>query len=116
MKKKDLEFFKKLLSEKKETMLAELSELAEEANNDGPSDEGDLSVSEVNQHLSFEMKSRERKYIKEIDDALKRIEAGTYGLCESCDIDISIPRLKASPIAKLCIECQEDAEKDSRRV
>ncbi len=116
MNKKDLEFFKKILLEKKEAILSNIGKLAEEASNDGPADEGDLSVSEVNQYMSFEMKSRDRKALREIDLALKRIEDGTYGLCESCDIEISQARLKVFPTASLCIECKEDSERNREHI
>ncbi len=47
------------------------------------------------------------KELKEIDDALKRIEKGTYGICEMCDEAISIGRLRAKPFARFCTPCRE---------
>ncbi|WP_419770457.1 MAG: RNA polymerase-binding protein DksA [Candidatus Marinarcus sp.] len=47
------------------------------------------------------------KELKEIDDALKRIEQGTYGVCEMCDELISLGRLRAKPFAKFCTPCRE---------
>ena len=112
MNKKDLDFFKKLLEEKKNSILGNLGKLQEDKNDDGPADEGDLSVSEVNQYMSFEMKSRDRKALRDIDEALRRIKDGSYGICNSCDIEISLARLKVFPTANLCIECKEDLEKN----
>lgn len=45
--------------------------------------------------------------LKEIEDALKRIEKGTYGICEMCDEKIALGRLKAKPFAKFCTPCRE---------
>ncbi|QKF81151.1 molecular chaperone DnaK suppressor DksA [Halarcobacter ebronensis] len=45
--------------------------------------------------------------LKEIDDALKRIDKGTYGICEMCDESIAIGRLRAKPFAKFCTPCRE---------
>lgn len=47
------------------------------------------------------------KELNEIDDALKRIEKGTYGICEMCDESIAIGRLRAKPFAKFCTPCRE---------
>jgi RNA polymerase-binding transcription factor DksA len=47
----------------------------------------------------------------EIDDALRRLQEGTYGKCDACGVLIEKPRLKALPFAKLCLKCQSDVEK-----
>lgn len=52
------------------------------------------------------------KELNEIDDALKRIEKGTYGVCEMCDESIAIGRLRAKPFAKYCTPCREIHEKE----
>ncbi|RXJ90280.1 molecular chaperone DnaK suppressor DksA [Arcobacter sp. CECT 8983] len=52
------------------------------------------------------------KELKEIEDALKRIEKGTYGTCEMCDESIAIGRLRAKPFAKYCTPCREIHEKE----
>ena len=52
------------------------------------------------------------KELKEIEDALKRIEKGTYGICEMCDESISIGRLRAKPFAKYCTPCREIHEQE----
>ncbi|MDP3361038.1 MAG: TraR/DksA C4-type zinc finger protein, partial [Methylobacter sp.] len=51
-------------------------------------------------------RDRERRLIKKIDEALKEIESGDYGFCESCGIEIGIRRLEARPTATLCIDCK----------
>jgi len=52
--------------------------------------------------------------LKEIEDALKRMEEGTYGICWMCDEPISISRLRAKPFAKYCTSCREIYEQESK--
>ena len=52
-----------------------------------------------------------RDIIESIDEALRKIEDGTYGLCDRCNQPISVERLKAIPYATLCIACQETVER-----
>src|SRR3569833_773487 len=56
--------------------------------------------------LELRARDRERKLIKKIDEALARLDAGEYGECESCGVEIGIRRLEARPTATLCIECK----------
>ena len=59
------------------------------------------------------IRDRERRLIRKIQAAIQRLDEGTYGICEDCGEDISIPRLKARPVTKLCINCkarQEEGE------
>ncbi|MDP3053721.1 MAG: RNA polymerase-binding protein DksA, partial [Methylobacter sp.] len=56
--------------------------------------------------LELRTRDRERRLIKKIDEALKEIESGDYGFCESCGIEIGIRRLEARPTATLCIDCK----------
>ena len=51
--------------------------------------------------------SKQKEELKEIQEALKNIENGTYGICEMCDEPISVGRLKAKPFAKFCTDCRE---------
>lgn len=55
------------------------------------------------------LQMRYRTY-KDIADAFRRFEAGTYGVCESCGTHIPLPRLEAEPFARLCVPCQEKTE------
>lgn len=56
--------------------------------------------------------NQQLKELNEIDDALKRIEKGTYGICEMCDESIAIGRLRAKPFAKFCTPCREIHEQE----
>jgi DnaK suppressor protein len=67
--------------------------------NDRASQESDMS-------LELRNRDRERKLIKNIDKILARIEAGDYGFCDKCGVEIGLNRLEARPTATLCIDCK----------
>lgn len=80
-------------------------------------DIGDIldSVSEERtRELDMILTDREKKKLLQIDDALDRIEDGSYGLCEECGVKIPKGRLKVMPFAKYCVECQERLERDEK--
>ncbi len=60
------------------------------------------------------MSDRERVKIGAIDDALQRIADGSYGVCESCGLEIGEERLEALPFTRLCRDCQQDQEREAR--
>ncbi len=77
-------------------------------------DPADRATLESDRNFTLRIRDRERRLIGKIKEALERIENGTYGICESCEEDISEKRLKARPVTTLCIDCktkQEDEEK-----
>ncbi len=75
-------------------------------------DEGDRADSERAQGVSVLLSMRGKEKLLAIDDALDKIQDGTYGECEECGDDIGAGRLKAIPLAKLCISCQSQLEKE----
>jgi DnaK suppressor protein len=112
MKKKDIEFFKKLLTQRLENLLAEASETVsgmtgEVANFPDPTDRAAL---EADRNFMLRIRDRERKLILKIRAALERIENGTYGVCDSCGEDITVKRLKARPVTTQCIDCKTKEE------
>jgi DnaK suppressor protein len=76
------------------------------ANDDGVKDSVDMSLQDVNQELAFRLGERESQSIAEIDDALQRIDDGTYGTCERCGKPIDERRLEAVPTARYDAACQ----------
>lgn len=70
----------------------------------------DRASSETVRNFSLRIKDREFRLIKKIKSALDRIKEGTYGICETCEEEISFNRLKARPVAMHCIECKTKAE------
>lgn len=67
--------------------------------NDRASQESDVTIELRN-------RDRERKLIKKIDEMIKKIDAGEYGYCESCGVEIGLNRLEARPTATMCIDCK----------
>lgn len=77
-------------------------------------DANDRATQEAEFGLELKTRDRERKLIRKIDAALKRISAGTYGYCEVSGEEIGLGRLEARPIATMCLEVQELYEKSER--
>src|SRR5215475_9424765 len=93
-------------------------ELESKAEREGNKDEGldtyDLASEERDREISFILSDRERIKIKQIDDALERLDDGSYGVCESCGLDIAEERLNAMPFTRLCRDCQQDQEREAK--
>jgi len=122
MLKADLAAFKKLILKKKEDIIDHIREISEETVKKSQKDaSGDISsytyhmadVATDNYDREFSMGrvSEDREFLFELDDALKRIEDGSFGICEDCGALVSKTRLKAVPSARLCIKCQEKKDK-----
>lgn len=112
MDQKKLAKFRKLLLEEKEKVInnsrKDLNDIKIDVE-DLP-DETDLAASEVSQALAFKLRDRERLLLVKIDEALMKIEQGTFGICESCEEPIEPKRLEARPMSNLCISCKEQKE------
>jgi DnaK suppressor protein len=74
---------------------------------DVPSDEGDLSQQHHEEWIFLNRNTIDMKLLREISDALHRIEHDTYGICPECEEPISTKRLDAVPWARFCVTCQE---------
>ncbi len=77
-----------------------------EASDDGVKDAADMSAQDVNQETAFRLGERESQTVADIDQALLRIEEGTYGICARCGKEISERRLEAMPWARYDATCQ----------
>jgi len=122
LSKKELEYFKTLILKIKEKVLAEIEHISEDTLKKSQKDAaGDISgytyhMADVasdtyDREFSLGLVSNEREALYELDDALKRIEEGAFGICEECKSPITKTRLKAVPYARLCLKCQERKEK-----
>lgn len=69
-------------------------------------DPNDRATQESDMALELRNRDRERKLIKKIDETVAKIDAGDYGYCESCGVEIGLKRLEARPTATLCIDCK----------
>jgi len=99
----------KLLSEIDSEMRAE-----REGNKDEGMDAYDLASEERDREINFILSDRERVKLKQIDDALERLDDGSYGMCESCGLEIAEERLEAMPFTRLCRDCQQDEEREAK--
>jgi DnaK suppressor protein len=110
------EYFRQKLLAWKEELLREsgetLNHLQEESLSEP--DITDRASLETDRALELRTRDRERKLISKIDEALRRIEEGTYGFCEETGEPISLKRLEARPIATLSLEAQERHERMER--
>jgi DnaK suppressor protein len=116
-RKKFLGKTREQLLEMKTRLLAGInSELR--AEREGNKDEGmdtyDLASEERDREINFILSDRERLKIQQIDDALERIEDGSYGVCESCGLEVAEERLEAMPFTRLCHDCQQEQEREAR--
>lgn len=115
--KKELKKFQELLEEKRKIVLERARQMLSEGMvldaNDLP-DEMDLASSEYIQSFEFRLRGREKSLLSKLDLALKKIDDGTFGICEICDEPIGKKRLEARPETSLCIKCKEDQEREER--
>ena len=117
MNPKDLEYFKRHLLEKRKEVLGKEGTLESDGmNNSGNTDSGDLQYpthmadlgsDTMGKELSSYFKARTGKYLKHLEDALKRIKRGSYGLCLSCGEDIQRERLEVVPHTRYCVGCKD---------
>jgi RNA polymerase-binding transcription factor len=117
MSKEQLEHFRSILNSWKRDLMVEVdrtvSHMKDEAANFP--DPNDRATQEEEFSLELRTRDRERKLIRKIDDALKRIDDGSYGYCLETGEEIGIKRLEARPVATLSIEAQERRERRERQ-
>ncbi len=114
MEHNDIEYFRKLLQgmleEAQQNGDLTIEELT--GSNEIFADPADRATAESDRAFTLRLRDRERRLIRKIQAALQRIEDGTYGVCEECGEDISLARLKARPVTRLCIHCKARQEED----
>jgi DnaK suppressor protein len=120
-KKQRREFLKQaseMLEEMKRSLMKEMQGRVK-GETEGLKDEGrdtyDLASDERDREINFILNDREREKLLAIDESLQRIADKTYGICESCEGEIQLGRLKILPFTRLCVKCQEENEKESKR-
>jgi DnaK suppressor protein len=116
MNDRQREYFRQKLLAWREDILREARETLQhlQDENQNHPDFADRASSETDRAIELRARDRQRKLIAKIDEALSRIEDGTYGYCEETGEPISIKRLEARPIATLSIEAQERHERRER--
>ncbi len=112
--KKMIAKFKKILLKQREEIVSGVKQMVEsskEMGQDGIQDIGDEAANIYNKQVLLSLNENERVRLQEVDEALDRIESGTYGICEECGGPISLKRLEVRPVAKYCVPCLTRLEK-----
>ena len=121
MRKTELQRFRKLLMEEKERVsqsLAQHEKIIMHTDDQSGLETGkahsnhmaDQGSDEFQYETTIKFAKTEGRYLYNIEEALRRIEDGTYGKCQECNAAIGLPRLKRLPYTRLCIECKEKEE------
>lgn len=115
---KEWEEQKKILLEKRNYLLKKISRKKSDENSAselGHGDDLDKAAASRDQEIGYMLSNRERDELKAIDDVLKKIEEGTYGICEMCEKKIAKKRLMALPLTPYCRDCQSEMETGLKR-
>lgn len=118
MNKRNREKFQKILNQQRDDLVGNARRAMSgdiHVDPDDFPDEIDTASSEVNLQFTGRLREREQGLLAKIEEALQKIERGDYGECLNCGEDIGMKRLKARPVAQLCIDCKSDQEKLERR-
>jgi len=114
LKPDKIEFFRNMLTQKIDELLGEagktVSEMTSSVKENYP-DPNDRASLESDRNFELRIRDRERKLIMKMREAIKRMDDGVFGVCESCGGPISEKRLMARPVTTLCIECKMKQEK-----
>lgn len=118
MSAKQLEHFRGVLNEIKLGLSQDIDRTVHTMQDEATvfADPNDRATQESDMSLELRNRDRERKLIKNIDKMLARIEAGDYGFCDKCGVEIGLSRLEARPTATLCIDCKTLDEIRERQV
>ncbi len=121
MNQKELNHFRELLLQERRRVLEELGWIEENYIGKSQADTaGEVSTYSIHpadqatdayeRETAYLIESTGTKLLDEIDDALRRIDEGKYGICENCGEEIPKERLEAIPYARLCVKCQAELE------
>jgi len=113
MKDEDIHFFKQLLTEQLETLLGQANivvhDLIKKDRETSP-DPVDCASFESERGTMLRIRDRESKLIRKVQRSLENLENGGFGICEMCEKEIAIERLKARPVTTHCIKCKTKME------
>jgi DnaK suppressor protein len=117
LRKEKLESFKKELIARRQVLARELEQSTADFINDEPmyADSIDQATAETDKSLVLQIKNRDRVLLANINEALRRLEAGIFGDCERCGEQISEARIRANLGTTLCIDCKAELESEEHR-
>ncbi|MFC1675265.1 TraR/DksA family transcriptional regulator [Candidatus Omnitrophota bacterium] len=120
--KKELAEFKKLILKRKSEIIDNINHISEYAMKKSQKDAAgdisgytyhmaDVATDTYDREFSMSLASNDREFLYELDDALKRIEEGRFGVCDSCKRMVTKVRLRAVPHARSCVKCAKKLER-----
>ncbi len=118
LRQENLESFKRDLLARRETLVSGVRKTTDEIIHGDEvtfADSIDQASADVDRTLAVQIQNRDRGILAQINIALRRIDAGIFGECESCDEPITEARLRANPSTTLCIECKAELESEEQR-
>jgi DnaK suppressor protein len=126
MEKDDRKYFRQILNEKKNEIRRDLGVLESHSMNNTSAessgdqiysdDMSDMGSAAMEREKAFLFASRDGAYLEQLEEAVHRLDNGTYGICRVCDIHIPKARLEAVPTTKICVTCKElEAKEKARR-
>lgn len=117
LRKEKLERYRRQLFAQRESLAKELRSATQAmlADDVVHADAIDQASQDVDRTLTMLLQNRERNTLLQVDDALRRIDAGVYGDCERCEEEIQEARIKAFPFTTLCIDCKVELESEENR-
>jgi RNA polymerase-binding transcription factor len=118
MNPKQLDHFRQIMNEIKAGLGKDIDRTVHTMQDEATvfADPNDRATQESDMGLELRNRDRERKLIKKINEMLEKIDAGEYGYCENCGVEIGLDRLEARPTATLCIDCKTLDEIRERQV
>jgi len=118
MNSRDLNYFKKRLNEWLEVLLHQEGAAIKEMQNynEHPIEDIDRANIENERSLALRIQTREKFLIRKIQQSLRDIDYGNYGICDVCGDRIAVKRLKVRPVTRHCIQCKTEMEKRERLI
>jgi DnaK suppressor protein len=117
MRKRERDKFRTLLLQIRKEITREI-QLDVQEGREGEAGDGrdtyDIASDERDREINLLLGDRDRKKLEQVDEALRRLDAGEYGECEECGGEIALGRLEAMPFSRLCVTCQGEFEQTQR--
>ena len=117
LSKEKVEVYRKQLVARREALAEDLRMTTAQLINDEVvyTDSVDQAAAETDKNFTLQLKNRERNVLWQIDEAIKRLDDGSFGDCERCGDSISEGRIEAFPFTTLCIDCKAELESEEHR-
>ena len=116
MKAQDVETFRRKLLEIRRDLLGQVERkklYSKEVGEDGIPDSGDVAAYSYSKEVLMGLGENERTKLRLVEEALAKIDEGTYGVCERCEEAIPVKRLELLPFTRYCVQCQTELERES---